>query len=298
MLLVEKYRPKTIDELVGNEVLKDKFREYITKKEIPNILLSGKPGGGKTTAAKIISKAISDEVLFINASDENNVDTVRNRIKNFASTVSFGKYKVVVLDEADFLSLNSQAILRRLTEDFSKTTRFILTCNYHEKIIDPIKSRMQMFIMQPLSLPDISIHVAGILKKENVKYNDEDIVKVVKAFHPDIRKIINVLEQNINDENVLVLSNTTLVESDLKTSIIASLSKPNAFKLIRKIIADNNINDFSELYTYLFNNIHEVINNEDDLSTAYIKIAEYMYRDALCTDCEINFMGMISELLR
>jgi replication factor C small subunit len=165
-LYVEKYRPEKLDDYVGNSSIKEKVNIYLQSGDVPHLLLYGTAGTGKTTLAKLIAKNIDCDLMYINASDENNVDTVREKIKNFASTIGFRQWKLIILDESDYLTPNAQAALRNLMETFSKTTRFILTCNYVEKIIDPIQSRCQVFAITPPSKKDVAIRVSEILKTE------------------------------------------------------------------------------------------------------------------------------------
>ena len=169
-LWVEKYRPSSLDTYIGNEHLKDKVRIYLESEDVPHLLLYGKAGTGKTTLAKIITNKIECDCLYINASDENNVDNVRNKIKTFASSIGFKPLKVVILDEADFLTPNAQAALRNLMETFSKHCRFILTCNYVERIIDPIQSRCQSFKVVPPSKKEVAQQLVEILDGEGAIY--------------------------------------------------------------------------------------------------------------------------------
>ena len=175
-LWVEKYRPDTLDGYVGNQAIVDKVRVYLQSGDVPHLLLFGSAGTGKTTLAKLIANNIDCDLMYVNASDENNVDTVRDKIKNFASTIGFRQWKLIILDEADFLTASAQAALRNLMETFSKTTRFILTCNYVEKIIDPIQSRCQVFAITPPSKKDVAVRVSEILKLESVTFRPEDSV--------------------------------------------------------------------------------------------------------------------------
>ena len=169
-LWVEKYRPTNLDTYVGNDFIKDKVKLYLETGDVPHLLLYGRAGTGKTTLAKIITKNIDCDMMYINASDENNVDNVRTKIKNFASSIGFKPLKVIILDEADFLTPNAQAALRNLMETFSKTTRFILTCNYAERIIDPIQSRCQSFQVIPPDKKQVAKQLVDILGSEDVTY--------------------------------------------------------------------------------------------------------------------------------
>ena len=167
-LWVEKYRPSNLDTYIGNEHLKSKVSIYLESGDLPHLLLYGKAGTGKTTLAKLLVNNIECDYLYINASDENNVETVRTKVKNFASTIGFKDMKVIILDECDYITPNAQAALRNLMETFSKHCRFVLTCNYVERIIDPIQSRCQSFQIIPPSKSDVAKHLHNILAKESI----------------------------------------------------------------------------------------------------------------------------------
>lgn len=166
-LWVEKYRPKKLEDYVGNDHLKQKISDYISTGDVPHLLLFGKAGTGKTTLAKLIVNSINCDFMIINASDENNVDTVRNKVKSFASTIGFKDTKIIILDEFDYMTPNAQAILRNLMETFSRHCRFILICNYVEKVIDPIQSRCQTFQIVPPTKRDVAIQISKILGAED-----------------------------------------------------------------------------------------------------------------------------------
>ena len=180
-LWVEKYRPDTLENYVGNQQLKDTIQSFIDKEDVPHLLFYGTAGTGKTTLAKAITKNIKCDVLYVNASDENSVDNVRNKIKVFASSAGFQNLKIIILDEADFLSQEAQAALRNMMETYSLTTRFILTCNYVEKIIPALVSRCQTYKIEPLSKKEVAIHINNILTKEQVKCIPGDLAYIVKS---------------------------------------------------------------------------------------------------------------------
>ena len=221
-LWVEKYRPKDLSDYIGNDALKKRAADWIANNDIPHLLLYGKAGTGKTTLGKLITKQIQCDHLYINASDENNVDTVRTKIKSFASSMGFSDLKVVLLDECDFLTGNAQAALRNLMEQFSMTTRFILTCNYHEKIIDPIVSRCQTFNIVPPNRKDVAVHLAKILAKERVECKPDDVALLGNKGYPDIRKVINNAQQN-SINGVLEIVKSDLIESDYKLKLLEIL---------------------------------------------------------------------------
>jgi DNA polymerase III delta prime subunit len=189
-LWVEKYRPNKLEDYVGNEHLKAKVEGYLESGDVPHLLLYGKAGTGKTTLAKLIVNSIDCDYIIINASDENNVDTVRNKVKNFASSMGFKPFKIIIMDEFDYMTPNAQAILRNLMETFSKHCRFILTCNYVEKVIEPIQSRCQSFQIVPPTKKDVAIQMSKILKAENIEFDVKDLVPIIDSAYPDIRKFI------------------------------------------------------------------------------------------------------------
>ena len=203
-LWVEKYRPTTMDTYIGNEHLRSKVSVYLESGDLPHLLLYGRAGTGKTTLAKLLVKNIDCDYLYINASDENSVEVVRDKVKNFASTLGFAEMKVIILDECDYITPNAQAALRNLMETFSKNCRFILTCNYVERIIDPIQSRCQSFQIIPPDRKQVAQHLSNILDNESVKYDLDNIVTIVNGGYPDIRRVINGAQrQVVNNELVI-----------------------------------------------------------------------------------------------
>lgn len=296
-LWVEKYRPSAISGYIGNQPIKDMVEGFITKQDIPHLLFYGKAGTGKSTVAKIITNSIKCDSMYINASDENNVDTVRNKIKDFASNAGFSELKVVVLDEADFLTLASQSALRNMMEAYALTTRFILTCNYVEKIIEPLVSRCQAFEITPLNKKDVAIHLKNILELEKVSYKIEDVVFVVNSYYPDIRKILNFAQQSVSD-NSLKLSTAITTSSATNENIINILKTDRSrtgFSNIRQLVADSDIRHFEDLYQLLFDRVDEYSNGNP--SAAILVIAEYVYQSALVVNKEIMFMACISKLM-
>ena len=297
-LWVEKYRPSKLDEYVGNEHLKTKVADYLKSGDVPHLLFFGKAGTGKTTLAKLIVNSIDCDYIVINASDENNVDTVRNKVKGFASTVGFKNSKIVILDEFDYMTPNAQAILRNLMETFSKHCRFILTCNYVEKVIDPIQSRCQTFQIVPPTKKDVAIQVSQILGKEDVRFEPKDIVPIIDSSYPDIRKIINTCQLN-SSKGVLRVDVTNIMNSDIKIKIVDLLKgkddKRNKYMKIRQAVADSRIQDFSELYGYLYEKIDEYAG--DNTSNVILTLSEGQYKDSMVIDKEITFMATIIQIV-
>jgi DNA polymerase III delta prime subunit len=297
-LWVEKYRPQKLDEYVGNEHLKTKVADYLQSGDVPHLLFFGKAGTGKTTLAKLIVNTIDCDHIIINASDENNVDTVRTKVKGFASTIGFRNSKIVILDEFDYMTPNAQAILRNLMETFSKHCRFILTCNYVEKVIDPIQSRCQTFQIVPPTKKDVAVQISQILGKENVKFELKDLVPIIDASYPDIRKIINTCQLN-SSKGELKVDVSNILSSDIKIKIVDLLKgnddKRNKYMKIRQAVADSRIQDFSELYGYLYEKISEYAG--DNTSNVILTLSEGQYKDSMVVDKDITFMATIIQIV-
>ena len=222
------------------------------------MLFFGPAGTGKTTLAKIIANSVESDVMYINASDENSVDAVRDKIKRYASTVGFKRWKIVILDEADYLTPNAQAALRNLMETYSKTTRFILTCNYVEKIIDPIQSRCQTFAITPPNKTDVAKRLVQVLEKNQVEFDIKDVAAIINASYPDIRRAINAAQASVVN-GVLQLDKTSAIQANYMTEVLELLKAPSdkkkTFISIRQIIADSKVRDFTPLYTFLYDRL-------------------------------------------
>lgn len=296
-LFVEKYRPVSLENYIGNEHLKTKVSKYISTGDIPHLLLHGKAGTGKTTLAKLLVSNIDCDQMYINASDTNSVDTVRNQIKVFASSVGFKDLKVIILDECDFLTPNAQAALRNLMETFSRHCRFILTCNYVERIIDPIQSRCQSYQIIPPSKKEVAIHTSNILDTEGISFDNNDIVTMVNSGYPDIRRIINAVQRNIIDNN-LVVDTESIVQNDYKLQVLEILQtqdKKLAFKNLRQLLADSQIRDYADLFRLLYDEIESY--GKGHIAEVILSIAKYELSDAQVVDKEINAMAMLIEIL-
>lgn len=294
-LLVERYRPVTLENYVGNEHIKKSIQQYLDQNDIQNLIFYGTPGTGKTTLAKLIVKNLDCDYLYINASDERGIETIRDKVSGFASTMSFKSIKVVILDEADFLTIQAQASLRNVIETFSRNTRFILTCNFVERIIDPLQSRCQVLKIVPPTKKDVAKHAAWILGQEQIKFELEDVATIVNQFYPDLRKILNTIQLSTHN-NTLTVDKSILVSSNYMTQILKILcgKKPD-WKEIRQIIANANVQDFEELYRYLFDNAEHYASGNEGMVAYYIN--EYSFQSTFRIDKEINCMALISKLI-
>lgn len=296
-LWVEKYRPKKLEDYVGNDHLKQKIRDYIESGDVPHLLLYGKAGTGKTTLAKLIVNSINCDFMILNASDENNVDTVRNKVKSFASTIGFKDIKIIILDEFDYMTPQAQAILRNLMETFSKHCRFILTCNYVEKIIDPIQSRCQTFQIIPPTKKDVAVQISKILTEERIQFELKELVPIVDSSYPDIRKIINTCQLN-SSKGVLKIDSSSISDADVRVKIIDILKskddKRNRYVNLRQAVADSRVQDFTELYTHLYEKVNDYA--VGNTSAVIMILAQGQYKDAMIVDKEICFMATLIEI--
>lgn len=297
-LWVERYRPDSMDGYVGNQHIIEKVKIYIESNDVPHLLLYGQAGTGKTTLAKIITNQIDCDLMYINASDENSVDAVRDKIRGFASSMGFKEWKIVILDEADYLTPNAQAALRNLMETFSRTTRFILTCNYVEKVIDPIQSRCQTFGITPPSKKEVAMRLKQILDMEEVKYEMSDLAILVNSGYPDIRRVLNAAQRQVVG-NELKIDKTSAIQANYMDEVLTVLqsngSVKDSFTNVRKIIADSKVRDFTPFYKFMYD---EVDNYSDGkLGNTILKIADAQYKDSAVVDKEINIMAMLLEII-
>ena len=289
-LFVEKYRPTTLENYLGNESFIKDLDEWIKNQDFPNLLLHGGPGTGKTTAAKLIISNIDCDYLYLNCSDENGIDAIRDKVRQFASTATFKKVKVVILDEADFLTLNAQAALRNVIETFSLNTRFIFTCNFVERIISPLQSRLASYALISPTPRQIYDRMASILQEENVEFIDKELAHIVKTFYPDIRKVLNNVQACIRNSK-LSIEGKSFTKSNYVKEIVELVTNKNkdTFQKVRQIVADNGVKDFTELYRALY----DVTSDAQQI----IIIAEGVHNSVNSPDREITFMATISKLL-
>jgi len=304
-LLVEKYRPSKLETYVGNENIKKSISKYLEQNDIQNLIFYGPAGTGKTTLAKLCVQNLDCDHLYINASDERGIETIRDKVQGFASVASFKPLKVVILDEADFLTIQAQASLRNIIETFSRTTRFIMTCNFVERIIDPLQSRCQVLKIVPPTKKDVAKHLNWILQQEHIEHDINDLVPLVNQYYPDLRKCINTIQLSTVDGGAndlyLKLDHSILVSSNYIDKVINALSegskhnKIDCYNDIRQIIADANVDDFDELFKALYERASEYLQNKE--GTATILINEHQYKANFRIDKEINTMSLIQNLI-
>jgi replication factor C small subunit len=260
-------------------------------------LFYGRAGTGKTTLAKLLVKNIDCDYLYINASDENSVEIVRDKVKNFASTLGFAEMKIIILDECDYITPNAQAALRNLMETFSRHCRFILTCNFVERIIDPIQSRCQSFQIIPPDRKQVAQHLSNILDNENIEYQLDDIVTIVNGGYPDIRRVINASQRQIVNGK-LIIDEGMAIQNDYKLQVLDILKtqdKKNSFKNIRQVLADSKITDFSDLFRLLFDTVDDW--GRGHIAECILTLSQYQQSDAIVVDKEINIMAMFVEVI-
>lgn len=301
-LWTEKYRPSTLEDYVFHDAQqRAAFTKFVTEQTIPHLLLSGVQGSGKTTIAKILTTAMDvdeTDVLVINASDERGIDTFRDTVKNFASSLSLGAFKIVHLEEADMLTPPAQAALKRFMEEVHETVRFILTCNHENKIIPPIKSRCQHFHFKAGDRNDIAERLINILAAEHVRFDLNLLDKYIATAYPDIRKMINALQQNSID-GVLRSPTTEGEAGDYKFTLVDLLDR-NKWIEARKLLCASVSNDeWEDVYRFMYENVIRVptfANDREKWEEAILIIAEHLYKHSLVADPEINAAAMLIRL--
>lgn len=304
-LWVEKYRPKTLEDYIfQSDAHREKFTQYIQTKNIPNILLSGTQGTGKSTIARILVNSIGVDVdwdvLVLNASDENSVDDVRSQIKQFITTFSASGQRIVLLEEADRLSPAAQCALKVLTEDYSDCARFIATCNHEHRLQPAFKSRFQHFKFKAPNADDVTHRIAQILVAEKVKAKLETIDKFVAIGFPDIRQTIQLIEQHVSPDGRLnEPTNTGGSQQDWKIALL-DLVAAGDWQTARQLLCGNVLNDeWEEVYTFMYTNLHRVDNwTSNQKDQAVVTIAQYLYQHSMVADPEINAAAMFIELSR
>ena len=301
LLWTEKYRPKTVEDCILPESIKNTFLEYVARKEIPNLLLSGSAGVGKTTIARALCEEVGCDYIVINGSDESGIDVLRNKIKNYASSISFtGGRKVIIIDEADYLNPNStQPALRGAIEEFSVNCSFIFTCNFKNRIIDPIHSRCAVIDFKingskAKMAAQLFKRVEGILKEEGVTYDKEVVAAVITKHFPDNRRILNELQRysvsGTIDKGIL-----TSV-SDVQLGELTKGLKEKDFASARKWVTNNLDNDPVKIYRKLYDSLYESLKSQS-VPQMVVILARYQYQAAFVADHEINMIACLTEIM-
>ena len=300
LLWTEKYRPRTVEDCSLPERLKAVFQEYVNQKEMPNLLLAGGAGVGKTTIAKAMCNEIGCDYMVINGSDENGVDTIRVKIKNYASAISLsGGRKVIILDEADYLTPNAQAILRNAIEEFAANCSFIFTCNYKNKIIDPLHSRCAVIEFNLKNGEKAQMasaffkRITHILNTEKVEFDEKVIAEVVKKHFPDFRRVINELQRysKLGKIDVGILSQI----GDISITQIVKHLKEKDFTSVRKWAASTDI-DNTTFFRKLYDALYDIVKPQS-IPQAVLILADYQYKQAFVADHEINLVACLTEIM-
>lgn len=295
-IFVEKYRPQTLDNYICDDQIREKIQEFITNQDIPHLGFFGLQGSGKSTLAKILVNNIDCDFIYLNATENRGMDDIKEKVGSFASARSFKPLKIVILDESTHILQASQVLLLNMIETYSLTTRFILTGNYPERLIPPLRSRLQEFKLTPPSKKVVAKHVYEILNKEEIEFTVEDLASVVHSSYPDFRKIINDCQKYIVD-NKLVIPKTLGKNEDVQSKILDALKKPSnkTFNEIRQIVADNDLSSFEDVFKHLYEHTNEYAVGCEGLVAVIIN--ECIYQSNFRVDLEINFMSGISRII-
>jgi DNA polymerase III delta prime subunit len=301
-LWVEKYRPHTIADCILPESYKNTFQEYVNKKDIPHLLLCGSAGVGKTTVAKALCEEIGCDYLVINGSDESGIDTFRMKIKNYASAMSLtGGKKVIIIDEADYLNANStQPAMRAAMEEFAHNCTFIMTCNYKNRIIDPLHSRCAVIefklknVDKPIIAKQFMQRVINILTNEKVNFDKQVVVEVIKKYFPDFRRTLNELQRYSVSGHIDSGILSSVVDVSL-AGLVKSLRDQN-FTEMRKWVAENGGDDPVRMYRRIYDSLYDVM-DKTTIPNAVIILARYQYQAAFVADQELNLTACLTEMM-
>lgn len=293
-LWIEKYRSENLEQYIGNDIVKSRIEDCIKQNDIPHFIFAGTAGTGKTTLAKLIVNNIKCDYIYLNASDENGIDVIREKVKGFASAASFQPLKVVILDESDFLTQPAQAALRNIIEEYSVSTRFVLTCNYIERLIEPLQSRCEIHMLKPPSMGDVARHiVTNILDTEKVTYDIKEVAALIKECYPDIRSVIKNLQSCVKDGKFTYV----VPDSDWLNKLIVILASRDkkAWYTIRQLVADTQVDDFQTAYRFMFDNLEQYSFGHD--AEISVVLDDFIWRAGVVPDKEINFAACIAKIL-
>jgi len=297
----ERYRPKTVEECILPESQKKLFQEYVNRKEIPNMLLCGSAGVGKTTIARALCEEIGADYILINGSDESGIDVLRVKVKGFASSVSLmGGRKVVIIDEADYLTPVAQAAFRGVIEEFSGNCSFIFTCNFKNRIISPLHSRCAVIDFKLVNgqkakmATDFMKRVEYILKEEEIEYSPKVVAELITKFFPDYRRVLNELQRySVSGKiDIGILANV----SDTKLTELIGFIKDKNFKEVRKWVAQNADNDTHRIMREFYDKLYDILKPES-IPLAVVLLGKYQYQAAFVADQEINLLAFLTELM-
>lgn len=294
-LWIELFRPTKLENYICSPELKEKLQSYINEQNIPHLIFAGPAGLGKSTIAKLLVKNIDCDYLYINASDENGIDTIREKVKSFASTASFKPLKIVILEEASFLTGPAQEALKNIIEEYSLNTRFIFTANYLGKIVEPIQSRCEVYEMKAPSKGDIAKHlVSFILEPQGIKYDLKDLVPLINEHYPDIRATVKYLQSGVKDNEFKYSPN----KNNLGENLLNILKQPtkNSWYDCRQLVIDAQLDDYQPIIEYLFTHIDQYGKGYEAEIT--IELDNHQFFQKSVPDKEINFASLISKILK
>jgi replication factor C small subunit len=294
-LWIERFRPQTLQQYVCSPELKEKIQSFIDSNDIPHLILAGSAGLGKSSLARLLVNNINCDYIILNASDENGIDVIREKVKSFASSASFKPLKVVILEEASFLTGPAQEALKNIIEEFSEKTRFIFTANHLGKIVDPIQSRCEVYEFTAPSKGEVAKHVTqNILDVVDIEYDLKEVAQLINDCYPDIRATVKYLQSNTLNGKFKYNSKNTY----LNKQILNALIKPskNVWADVRQIIANQPMDDYQPLIEYLFKHVDEYSNNNE--AEIIIELDNHQFFQKSVPDKEINIMAMFSKIIK
>ena len=301
-LWVEKYRPRSLKEYVfKDEKQKAQIKNWVKEKALPHLLFSGSPGVGKTTLAKILFNELEvndADILEINASRENSIDTVREKIVNFVQIMPWGEFRYVLLDEADYISPNGQAALRGVMEEYHTTARFVLTCNYPNKVIPALHSRCQGFHIDTIDKTEFTARVAEILLSEKIDMNIDVLDTFVKATYPDLRKCINMVQMNSSDGVLQEIKDEVIEANDYKVQMVQLFKEGKIMEARKLVCAKARPDEIEDIYRWMYDNLDIVAKTEEQQDKAILVIKQGLVDHSFVADPEINLAATMIKLAR